>query len=107
MPNTNLTLLRLLLGQTFSHEICTEIISETSRLYREDITSRWFFLLLNRIFVYIADHGENLADANVVEPQLRSISESARFGIDAIEKSDNTGLLAAANNLTAAYSQLR
>ena len=107
MPNANLTLLRLLLRQTFRYEVCTEIISETSRLSREDNAGRWFFLLLNRVFVYIADQGENLTDANAVELLLRSISRSAQFGIDAIEKSDNTGLLAAANDLTAAYCQLR
>jgi hypothetical protein len=106
MPTANLTLLRLLLGQTYSYEVCAEIISETARLCKEEIADRWFFLLLNRVFVYIADHGEDLTDAEVVEPLLRSISKSAQFGVIAIEKSDNAGLLAAANDLTAAYSQL-
>jgi hypothetical protein len=49
----NLTPLRTLLKQEYSHEVCVEILSETSRLYREDLPNRWYFLLLNRLFAAV------------------------------------------------------
>jgi hypothetical protein len=102
----NLTLLRLLLGQPYSHEVCTEIIGETARLLRADTTVRWYFLLLNRIFVYIIGDPNSLRDADTGGPVLTSICIAAKLGVDAIEKSDGSQLVSAANELTAAYSLL-
>ena len=66
MPAMNLTLLRLLLGQTYSYEV----------------------------------------SRSAVEPVLKSISIAARLGIEAVEQSDDSGLLRAANDMTDAYSRL-
>ena len=102
----NLSLLRILLGQTYSHEVCIEIVSETARLFRQEASPRWYFLLLNRIFVYIIAHPDDLKDADTVEPTLRALSISAALGIDAIEQQDQDELILAANGLAAAYARL-
>src|SRR6266849_2137104 len=52
----DLTPLRTLLKQEYSHEVCVKILGETSRLYREDLPNRWFFLLQHQIFAAITDN---------------------------------------------------
>ena len=99
----NLTPLRNLLKQIYSHEICVLILRETAGLYREEIPSRWYFLMLNRVFSGIIDNPE-LYEADQAEPILEVIAETALSGIDAIEATDTEALLVSANRLTGAYS---
>src|SRR5436309_1141622 len=53
LKKMSLTPRRTLLKQEYSHEVSVRILSETSRLFREDLPNRWYFLLLNRIFAGI------------------------------------------------------
>jgi hypothetical protein len=98
----NLTSFRTLFAQTCSYEACSQIRDEAATLYREDHPSRWYFLLLNRIFAQLVDNPE-LHDADRAEPTLAVIYDEAVNGIDAIEQSDMEKLIASANGLTEAY----
>ena len=99
----NLSLLRTLLTQEFSYETCSRILAETARLRREDIGGRWYFLLLNKIFVHIIDHPD-LRDFG--GPTVMNISHRALVGVDAIERGDHAALSVAADRVADAYSDL-
>src|SRR6266852_6280790 len=98
----NLTPLRSLLKQDYNHEICVEILGETSRLFREDLSNRWYFLLLNRIFAAIIDNPDFI-DADTAEPILEILSRRALDGIDAVERQNGGQLISAANELTEVF----
>ena len=98
----NLAPLRSLLRQEYSHEVCVEILGETSRIFREDLSHRWYFLLLNRVFAGITDNPDFI-DADTAEPILEVLSHWAVEGIDAIEQQDDNQLISAANQLTEVF----
>ena len=98
----SLTPLRTLLRQEYSHEICVQILSETSRLYREDLPNRWYFLFLNRIFAGITSNPD-FYDADKAVPVLEVLSQRAQDGIDAIEQENDSLLIYSANQLTEVY----
>jgi hypothetical protein len=99
----DLTTLRILLRQACSHDTCLEIIRETAVLYREEAPSRWFFLLLNRIFCQIVENPE-LISPETAEPVLSTILEHSLLGLDVL---DNCELLTrTAWQLTEAYCGL-
>ena len=77
----DLTRLRCLLKQAHSHATCIAVLEETARLYREDDSRRWFFLLLNRVFAQIIDNPE-LHDPETAEPVLETIFVQALLGTD-------------------------
>jgi hypothetical protein len=99
-----LTPLRSLLRQPPSRESCLGIIGETSALYKEDVPSRWFFLLLNRIFCQIIDNPE-LIYPDTAEPVLDTIFAQSLLALDDID--DSESLTRAAWQLTEAYCGLR
>jgi hypothetical protein len=101
----HLTQLRTMLAQAYSFDTCAEILEETSALYRENLASRWYFLLLNRIVREIIDNPA-LQQADQTEQILEFISRHARNGLDAVEAGDNELLIMAANQLTEAYSAI-
>ena len=98
----NLTPLRALLKQEFSHEVCLKILQETSLLFREDISTRWYFLLLHRIFAAIIDNPD-FHDADTAMPILEVLRLRASDGIDAVEQRSAELLISAANQLTEVY----
>lgn len=100
----NLTRLRGLLQQACSHETCLGIIGETSALYREEIPSRWFFLLLNRIFSHVIDNPE-LIDPETADPVLSTLLEHALLGLSVLD--DQELLVQSAQQLTEAYCGMR
>lgn len=99
----NLSSLRNLLAQTYSTEICAQILSETSLLYREDSHDRWYFLLLYLIFFQIIDNSE-LYDADRSQPLFSVLSQQSLNGIDAIVANNLQLLISSANQLAEAYS---
>ena len=99
----DLSSLRNLLAQTYSTEICAQILRETSLLYREDRSDRWYFLLLYLIFFQIIDNSE-LYDADRSEPLFKVLSRQSLDGIDAIANNNVPLLISSANQLAEAYS---
>ena len=98
----NLSRLQALLRQTRSADTYRQIVLETALLYREETWSRWYFLLLNRIFAQIMENPQ-LYEAETAEPTLTVISEQALNGTEAIERLDSQRLMSSANQLTEAY----
>jgi hypothetical protein len=98
--------LRSLLGQTYSFDVLRKILDETARLYREDLENRWFFLLLNRVFVQVLD-SPDLIDPDTADPILEVLSAQAINGLEAIARSDQGLLVSSADQLTEAYCGLR
>lgn len=90
------------MGQTISIESCLQILDATSRLYREDLSNRWYFLLLNRIFAQIISNPD-FHEADKAEPILEVICQQALNGIDAFELRNDDQLISSANQLTEAY----
>lgn len=102
----NLSPLRVLLGQSFSHQTCLLVLAETLHLYREDLPSRWYFLLLNRIFAQLLENPE-FPDVDTSGPILDVIYRQTLMGLDAIEQLDDELLVSSANQLTEAYCAMR
>jgi hypothetical protein len=98
----NLRPLRSLLRPPYSDEALGQILIETSRLYREDLEHRWFFLLLNRVFVRVLDNPD-LTEPDTAEPVLQTLSAQALIGLTGIEQRDRDLLISAANQITEAY----
>lgn len=98
----NFATLRSALSLTYSHEACLEILAETAIRYRELTPFRWYFLLLNRIFVQVIDNPE-LYEADHIEPLWITLSQEALAGIEAIEIGDQIAVCASADRLTEAY----
>lgn len=105
----NLEPLRNLLGRINSYETCSKIVAETSRLSRDSGQERWYFLLLNRTFVWLIDEPDMFygVSENNPSPTLRAVWECAVSGIDAIERGDSQALKASANRLTSRLTSLR
>ncbi len=101
----NLVRLRNLLEQVYSYETCSQLLSETALLFREEHQSRWYFLLLNRVFAYIIDNPD-LYEADIVEPILQTIRSHAIEGLDAIQRGELNRLVTAANGITNAFGVL-
>src|SRR5579862_909746 len=95
--------LRTLLEQGYSFEVCTGILSETATLYREPITFRWYFLLVNRIFGEIVNNPD-FHEADMVDPILQVVFQQSLNGLDAVEAGDTQAALRCANELTEAYT---
>ena len=103
---TSLAPLRILLERIHSQEICAEVLAETARLFHLPHSHRWYFLLVNRIFVYLIDEPDMFygVDDDNPSPVLRNITQIVLNGISAIERDDRDALAASANDLTKAYS---
>ena len=97
--------LRTLLGQGYSFPVCAGILSETATLFKEPIRFRWYFLLLNRIFVEIVSNPD-FRQADTVDPILDVIFQQALKGLDAAEKEDTGTVVLCANQLTEAYAAI-
>jgi hypothetical protein len=93
------------LEQVYSYETCSQLLSETAQLLREDHASRWYFLLLNRVFAYIIDNPD-LHEADITEPILQTIRSHAINGLDAIERGDLDLMITAANGISNAFGVL-
>lgn len=97
--------LRTLLEQGYSLDACRAVTAETASLYRELLISRWYFLLLNRIFCQIIDNPDFI-EADTVDPILDSIFKHALQGLDAAEQGDTKSLILCANQLVEAYTAI-